>query len=264
MAQSISKLVASALSSFSKRLDAQPTFREATVTATSPIMVKFDTDTSPSPALCSLDLSLSNGDRVLTMTMNSFLWVLGRKNGNAGAPGTYAWTASPQAPEGGLLCNGQAVSRLEYARLFSLIGTVYGNGDGTTTFNVPNAQGRTLVHQSPIGQFSPLGAAPGAENHTLIKSELPNWESASAGSHSHGPNALDRFMVLSSGSGAARRLINRSSGDQYGWVSATQADLNSAATTDSAGSHTHVINSTGGHSHNNVQPSFVANLFIWT
>lgn len=37
-----------------------------------------------------------------------------------------------------LLCDGQAVSRIEYAQLFDLIFTLFGNGDGSTTFNVPN------------------------------------------------------------------------------------------------------------------------------
>ena len=42
--------------------------------------------------------------------------------------------------EGWLLCNGQAVSRTTYQELFATIGTTYGEGDGTTTFNVPNYQ----------------------------------------------------------------------------------------------------------------------------
>ena len=48
------------------------------------------------------------------------------------------------APSGYLLCNGTAVSRTTYANLFTAIGTAYGNGDGSTTFNVPQAQGMFL------------------------------------------------------------------------------------------------------------------------
>lgn len=49
------------------------------------------------------------------------------------------------APEGYLLCNGQEVSRTTYAELFALIGTTYGQGDGSTTFGLPNLKGRVLV-----------------------------------------------------------------------------------------------------------------------
>lgn len=50
------------------------------------------------------------------------------------------WAAA-NSPQGWLSCNGQAVSRLQFAELFSAIGTQYGIGDGSTTFNVPNFQG---------------------------------------------------------------------------------------------------------------------------
>lgn len=47
-------------------------------------------------------------------------------------------TASVPVPDGYLLCNGAAISRTTYAALFAKIGTLYGVGDGTTTFNLPN------------------------------------------------------------------------------------------------------------------------------
>ena len=55
------------------------------------------------------------------------------------------------APTGWLLCQGQAISRTNalYTRLFTAISTTYGAGDGTTTFNVPNLQGRI-----PVGKDS--------------------------------------------------------------------------------------------------------------
>lgn len=53
--------------------------------------------------------------------------------------------ASDTIPNGWLLCDGRAVSRTEYAELFKAIGTKHGSGDGSTTFNLPNPKGRTLV-----------------------------------------------------------------------------------------------------------------------
>lgn len=53
--------------------------------------------------------------------------------------------AGSTAPNGWLLCNGQAVSRSEFAALFAVIGTTYGGGDKSTTFNVPNLQGKMII-----------------------------------------------------------------------------------------------------------------------
>mgnify|MGYP001348637023 CR=1 FL=1 len=46
--------------------------------------------------------------------------------------------ANAEEPKGWLICNGQAISRIDYNKLFEVIGTTYGSGDGTNTFNVPN------------------------------------------------------------------------------------------------------------------------------
>lgn len=53
--------------------------------------------------------------------------------------------AGSTAPAGFLLCDGSAVSRLTYADLFTLIGTTYGAGDGSTTFNVPDLRGSVII-----------------------------------------------------------------------------------------------------------------------
>ena len=53
--------------------------------------------------------------------------------------------AGNTAPNGWLMCNGQAVSRSECAALFAVIGTTYGRGDNSTTFNVPNLQGKMII-----------------------------------------------------------------------------------------------------------------------
>lgn len=48
-------------------------------------------------------------------------------------------------PDGWLLCNGQEVSRSTYSDLFETIGITYGSGNGTTTFNIPNLQGKMII-----------------------------------------------------------------------------------------------------------------------
>lgn len=59
-------------------------------------------------------------------------------------PGVVFPYAGPLPPAGWLLCDGSAVSRTTYARLFAAIGTVYGTGDGSTTFNLPELRGEFL------------------------------------------------------------------------------------------------------------------------
>ena len=61
---------------------------------------------------------------------------------------TYGGAA---APTGWLICDGSAVSRTVYSLLFAAIGTLYGAGDGSTTFNVPDLRGRTTVGYAASG-----------------------------------------------------------------------------------------------------------------
>lgn len=57
------------------------------------------------------------------------------------APGTTAFFGMTSAPSGWIKANGAAVSRTTYAALFAAIGTTFGSGDGSTTFNVPDLRG---------------------------------------------------------------------------------------------------------------------------
>lgn len=59
-------------------------------------------------------------------------------------PGTIAWFAASSAPGGFVKANGAALSRTAYAGLFAVIGTTYGAGDGSTTFNVPDLRGEFI------------------------------------------------------------------------------------------------------------------------
>lgn len=71
--------------------------------------------------------------------------VLSASGGNSVPPGcALPFTGSGSVPSGFLLCNGAAVSRTTYADLFTAIGTLYGTGDGSTTFNIPDFRGRFL------------------------------------------------------------------------------------------------------------------------
>lgn len=74
-------------------------------------------------------------------------------------------------PASYLLCDGSAVSRTTYATLFDVIGTTFGAGDGSSTFNLPDLSGRVPLG---VSQAHALGSTGGSETVTLTESELPS------------------------------------------------------------------------------------------
>src|SRR5215207_1465370 len=86
------------------------------------------------------------------------------------------------APRGWAQCNGQLLPLSQNTALFSLLGTYYG-GDGKSTFALPNLQGSSPIGQGQGAGLSErfIGEAAGAQNVTLLQSEMP--------AHSHNLNA---------------------------------------------------------------------------
>lgn len=68
--------------------------------------------------------------------------------------GTITGYAGATAPSGWLLCDGSAVSRTTYAELFGVVGTTYGSGDGSTTFNVPDSSGFIILASSQAARLA--------------------------------------------------------------------------------------------------------------
>src|SRR5262249_21157687 len=66
-------------------------------------------------------------------------------------PGAMVAYGGSSAPAGWQLCAGQAVSRTTFAALFSVIGTTFGVGDGSTTFNLPDLRGRVPAAADAMG-----------------------------------------------------------------------------------------------------------------
>jgi microcystin-dependent protein len=99
-------------------------------------------------------------------------------------------------PKGWAFCNGSLMSIQQNQALFAILGTTYG-GNGTTTFGLPNLQGRTPFH---VGQGIVLGEQGGEQTHTLNISELP--------AHTHVPIASSAAPTLGSASGNSWAATN--------------------------------------------------------
>ena len=167
------------------------------------------------------------------------------------------------APTGFLLCDGSAVSRSTYADLFSAIGTTYGSGNGSTTFNIPDLRGRVIAGQDDMGGSSAnrltnqsgglngdtLGATGGAETHTLTTAQLASHTHSFSDTDTVSNVAIPRTFI----SGSTSNSVNADG-------SAVRVDDGSitvsiSGTTGSAGS---------GSAHNNVQPTIILNYIIKT
>ncbi len=79
-------------------------------------------------------------DEIMALSIASPLWHMGLKPGM-----TIKWPANSNFPPGMLLCNGAEISRSVYVDLFDVLGTFYGAGNGTTTFNLPDCRDRVSV-----------------------------------------------------------------------------------------------------------------------
>ena len=100
------------------------------------------------------------------------------------------WSDS-SIPSGFLECNGAAVSRSTYAALFAVVGTTYGAGDGSSTFNVPDLQDKVAVSKSNNKALASTGGAENAAtaNATLSTSQLASHDHTIPirGAHSNVP-----------------------------------------------------------------------------
>jgi microcystin-dependent protein len=178
----------------------------------------------------------------------------------------------PSAPDGWLICNGSAISRSTYSTLFATIGDVYGIGNGSTTFNLPDLRGRVPVG---AGQGSgltnrSLADTDGEENHTLTINEIPSHNhggtltTSTNGSHTHTSNA-DGNPGLIPISVAGQSTTTGGVDDDNSGYEPNIYNPPLALTINSSGDHNHTVTLTangGGASHNIMQPFIVLNYII--
>lgn len=146
------------------------------------------------------------------------------------------------APRGWAFCDGQLISVSQNDALFSLLGTVY-DGDGRTTFGLPNMRGRIPIHQGTGPGLSPyrLGAKAGSENETITVNQLAN--------HDHTFTANTQMATTNAPVG---RVV--AEGVNLRFYLAEPQDVSMAST---------MIGNTGGTgSHTNLMPTLCVNFII--
>jgi microcystin-dependent protein len=161
------------------------------------------------------------------------------------------WPAA-NAPTGWMLCEGGAISRTTFAALFTLIGTTYGVGDGTTTFNVPDMRGRVPAgFDTTQTEFNARGKIGGEKTHLLTSAEMPSHTHVQpAHSHNFANGGHGALTDGGAAGGAGYGVLN---GAFYGFNTAQPAAA--TATNNNTG---------GGGAHNVLQPYLTIKYIIKT
>ena len=153
--------------------------------------------------------------------------------------GSIVVWGSDYIPENWLLCDGSEISRTEYPDLFTFLGTKYGEGDGSTTFNLPNKKGRFAVgYDEEDTDFNSLGKTAGEKTHVLTIEEMPSHRHSFARTYGN----IDYAMVDDGDSSTFGSPITQHTG-----YNAKSSEMNYTG---------------GGKAHNNLPPYLVSNFII--
>ncbi|QIN93916.1 tail protein [Microbacterium phage Arete] len=145
-----------------------------------------------------------------------------------------------------LFCTGQAVSRTTYATLFGVIGTTYGTGDGSTTFNVPDLRSRVPAGHSAVdADFQTLGGEGGAKTVTLTEAQMP--------SHTHGWTKVNAGTTTETSFDLPRHHRTTANGGEKTFTTGTTGEVVS---------YWNLANTGGSQAHNNLQPYLVLRFII--
>lgn len=145
--------------------------------------------------------------------------------------GTILTFGGSVAPDGWLLCNGSAISRTTYARLFAVLSTTYGTGDGSTTFTLPDMRGvyprgagtngtanygGVIGHTPDGGSLANKGGQKTAKNGLTATSSTPTVSGTTNIAHSHGSSSVTG-TTDGSGSHYHRIWTNGPTTDRLNW-----------------------------------------------
>ena len=189
--------------------------------------------------------ALTSGNAAADQTVvtdGSSGFTLGLTVGVIPTGGIIEWTQTSLPAGGWLFCDGAAINRITYADLFAAIGITFGNGNGNTTFNLPDRRGRAGIGMDNMGtsrgaanrvtdaNADDIGGSGGSETHVLTASEIAE--------HTH-PVA---HSTIGQG-GTARHII-------IAWTETASAEDSGP--------------NSGGDAHNNMQPWLASPYIIKT
>lgn len=195
------------------------------------------------------EVQITNGNTIVSSVV-----VAGNPLMPAGAVLDFAGST---IPIGFLNCNGAAVSRTTFSDLFNAIGTVYGVGDGTTTFNLPNFNGRTSVGggtytDTVLGSVTrSVGQNYGAASHVLTEAQMPR--------HTHIQNAHNHSVPQL----GVRGFADNATGGYYPTY-VSDVTGSTIATNKYTGGLGVAESASAGDTHNIMQPSLAINKMIKT
>ncbi len=189
------------------------------------------------------EIAFTNAGTLTAKIIPGVIFVDGKvqeSDGDLIPAGTMIDYAGTNEPGGWLLCNGQAVSRADFSGLFAAIGTTFGVGNGSTTFNVPDMRGRVSAGIDNMGGIGAAGVLTGlalsnqvgTQTHVISLDELPTHNHTVSGTtgdesnthtHQYGSVATGGF-----------------SGGGLGITAATNSNATSANST----GHTHTFSAT--------------------
>jgi len=239
--------------------------------------------------LASVPINSSNGNvavpGTLAVTSNTTvggdLAVTGTITQGGGSifPAGIIWEyGGSSAPTGWLLCDGSAVSRTTYAALFAVLGTAYGSGDGSTTFNVPDKRGKfgigvdgTYTRGSTGGAASGTTSTAGSHNHTGLSGST-TLTTAQIPAHNHSVTDPGHVHAIRTGGdsgygGGVNSGVDLLSPFSFrGENSASSSTGISIQNTGGGTGHDHSISTDGSHTHTvaTVPPYLASNFIIKT
>lgn len=192
----------------------------------------------PEPVQRELDQLLAHLKGFLAQSFNEDgTLIVGSQAYNVVPTGAICPFAGGTVPDGWVLCDGAQKSRVDYKALFDVIGTTWGVGDGSTTFNVPDLRGRTPIGAGTGSGLTArtLGQSGGEETHILTTAEL------AVHNHSH-----VHTVTTSSGAGGST-VLTTTTGTGTATANLVQTDASNAG---------------GGNAHNTMPPYGVVTWII--
>ena len=228
-------------------------------------------DSSGSPFVSLKSPSALSGNVALTLpssiTNGGFLQTDGSGNLSfqivAGVPsGSVFCMAVATVPSGYLECNGNAVSRTTYAALFAIIGTNYGTGNGSSTFNLPDLRGEFVRgfdngRNADTGRSiaSSQGASNASHNHSISLSGTTSTKSLTG--------SVQRISETFNNSGSTTGVFSKQSGFDAGFTPGSPDNNNTGAfSIDASHNHTFSASGTSGSQGSEARPRNVAMMYI--